>query len=65
MTPTDHVRRMFATFDAKDVSALAAFMTDDVRLRLGNTEPMEPSATGAPVALTGRMLTVDGGLVLR
>jgi ketosteroid isomerase-like protein len=34
MTPTDHVRRMFATFDAKDVSALAAFMTDDVRLRL-------------------------------
>jgi ketosteroid isomerase-like protein len=41
MTPTDHVRRMFATFDAKDVPALAAFMTDDVRLRLGNAEPVQ------------------------
>jgi hypothetical protein len=28
MTPSDHIRTMFATFDAKDVSALAAFMTD-------------------------------------
>jgi ketosteroid isomerase-like protein len=41
MTPTDHVRRIFAAFDAKDVSALAAFMTDDVRLRLGNAEPVQ------------------------
>jgi ketosteroid isomerase-like protein len=41
MTPSDHIRAMFATFDAKDVSALAAFMTDDVRLRLGNAEPVE------------------------
>jgi ketosteroid isomerase-like protein len=41
MTPTDHVRRMFATIDAKDVSALAAFMTDDVRLRLGNAQPVQ------------------------
>ena len=32
---------MFATFDAKDVSALAAFITDDVRLRLGNAEPVQ------------------------
>ena len=40
MTPSDHIRTMFATFDAKDVPALAAFMTDDVRLRLGNTEPV-------------------------
>ena len=32
---------MSATFDAKDVSALAAFMTDDVRLRLGNAEPVQ------------------------
>ena len=38
---TDHIRRIFATFDAKDVSALAAFMTDDVRLRLGNTEAVQ------------------------
>src|ERR1700693_3971339 len=41
VTPTDHVRRMFATFDARDVSALAAFVTDDVRLRLGNAEPVQ------------------------
>jgi ketosteroid isomerase-like protein len=32
---------IFATFDSKDVSALAAFMTDDVRLRLGNAEPVQ------------------------
>ena len=38
MTPTDHARRMFAAFDAKDVSGLAAFVTDDVRLRLGNAQ---------------------------
>jgi ketosteroid isomerase-like protein len=41
MTPSDHIRTMFATFDAKDVSALAAFMTGDVRLRLGNAEPVQ------------------------
>jgi ketosteroid isomerase-like protein len=41
MTPADHVRQMFATFDAKDVSGLAAFMTDDVHLRLGNADPVQ------------------------
>jgi hypothetical protein len=41
MTPSDHIRRMFATFDAKDVSALAKFVTDDVRLRLGNAAPSQ------------------------
>jgi ketosteroid isomerase-like protein len=40
MTPRDQIRTMFATFDAKDVSALAALMTDDVRLRLGNADPL-------------------------
>jgi ketosteroid isomerase-like protein len=44
VTPTEHVRRMFATFDAKDVSGLAAFMTDDVRLRLGNSEAVQGKA---------------------
>ena len=34
------VRAIFEAFDAKDVPALAAFMTDDVRLRLGNAEPV-------------------------
>src|SRR6266581_8621873 len=41
MTASDHIRMIFATFDAKDVSALAAFMTDDVRLRLGNAEAVQ------------------------
>jgi ketosteroid isomerase-like protein len=36
--PAAHVRAIFAAFDAEDVAALAAFMTDDVRLRLGNGE---------------------------
>ena len=41
MTPGDHIRTLFGTFDAQDVSALAAFMTDDVRVRLGNVEPVQ------------------------
>jgi ketosteroid isomerase-like protein len=41
MDPAELVRRVFASFDAKDVSAFASFMTDDVRLRLGNAEPVQ------------------------
>jgi ketosteroid isomerase-like protein len=37
----DCIRRIFATFHAKDVSALAALMPDDVRLRLGNPEAVQ------------------------
>jgi ketosteroid isomerase-like protein len=44
VTPTDQVRPIFAAFDAKDVSAFASFMTDDVRLRLGNAEAVEGKA---------------------
>jgi ketosteroid isomerase-like protein len=33
---SDQLRRVFATFDAQDVPTLAGFMTDDVKLRLGN-----------------------------
>jgi ketosteroid isomerase-like protein len=40
MTPSDHLRRMFGTFDAQDVPRLAGFVTEDVRLRLGNAEPV-------------------------
>jgi ketosteroid isomerase-like protein len=40
----DHVRAIFRGFDAKDVSAFAAFMTDDVQLRLGNAEPVQGKA---------------------
>jgi ketosteroid isomerase-like protein len=38
---SDQIRSIFATFDAKDVSTLAGFMTDDVRLRLGNAEMIQ------------------------
>jgi ketosteroid isomerase-like protein len=41
MTPSNLVRRMFATFDAQDVSGLARFVTDDVRLRLGNSKAVQ------------------------
>jgi ketosteroid isomerase-like protein len=37
-TVSDQLRRVFATFDAQDVSTLSGFMTDDVALRLGNAE---------------------------
>jgi ketosteroid isomerase-like protein len=55
MTPTDHVRRMFATFDSQDVSGFAAFVTDDVRLRLGNAEPLhgKPAFIEAVTAFLG------------
>ena len=41
LSPSDRARAIFAAFDAADVSALAALMTDDVRLRLGNAEAVE------------------------
>jgi ketosteroid isomerase-like protein len=41
---SDRIRKAFATFDAKDISAFAAFMTDDVRLRLGNAEMVQGKA---------------------
>jgi ketosteroid isomerase-like protein len=41
VTKHEQVREIFAAFDAKDVSALAALMTDNVRLRLGNAEVVE------------------------
>jgi ketosteroid isomerase-like protein len=44
MSPSDHARAIFAAFDTKDVSALAAFMSDDVRLRLGNAETAQGKA---------------------
>ena len=41
VSPSDGARAIFAAFDAKDVSTLAAHMTDDVRMRLGNAETVE------------------------
>jgi ketosteroid isomerase-like protein len=44
MAPVDQLREMFGAFDAQDVSALAGFVTDDVRLRLGNAELVQGKA---------------------
>jgi ketosteroid isomerase-like protein len=41
VSPSDYARDLFAALDAKNVPALAALMTDDVHLRLGNAEPVE------------------------
>lgn len=37
----DYIRRVFGTFDARDVATFASFMTDDIRLRLGNADQVE------------------------
>jgi hypothetical protein len=39
---SDHIGPIFMAFDAKEASALAQLVTDDVRLRLGNA----PAAQG-------------------
>lgn len=44
LSPSERARTIFRAFDAKDVSALAALMTDDVRLRLGNAEMRQGKA---------------------
>ena len=44
MRPYERARAIFAAFDLKDVSKLAGFMTDDVRLRLGNADTVEGKA---------------------
>jgi ketosteroid isomerase-like protein len=43
-TVSDQLRRVFATFDAQDVSTLSGFVTDDVALRLGNATMIEGKA---------------------
>lgn len=54
-TPSDRAGAIFAAFDAQDVSTLAAFMTDDVRLRLGNAATVEgkPAFVAAVTAFLG------------
>jgi ketosteroid isomerase-like protein len=44
LSPSERARAIFSAFDAKDVSALVALMTDDVRLRLGNAETVTGKA---------------------
>jgi ketosteroid isomerase-like protein len=36
VTPTELLAQVFAAFDDQDIATLAAFLTDDVELRLGN-----------------------------
>ena len=36
--PYDLIHRVFATFDAHDVPALAEFITDDIHLRIGKAD---------------------------
>jgi len=44
MAVSDRLCRVFASFDAKDVSTLSGFMTDDVALRLGNADTIRGKA---------------------
>jgi 6-methylsalicylate decarboxylase len=41
LSPVGRAHAIFAAFDAKDIAGLAAMMTDDVRLQLGNADPVE------------------------
>jgi ketosteroid isomerase-like protein len=38
LRPLHHAQAIFAAFDDKDVPSLAAMVTDDVRLQLGNSD---------------------------
>jgi len=50
---------MFAAFDAKEVSALADVVTDDVRLRLGNA-PMVEGKSAFVAAVNAFLGSVTG-----
>jgi ketosteroid isomerase-like protein len=38
LSPLHQVQAIFAAFDSKDIAALAALMTDDVRVQIGNAD---------------------------
>jgi ketosteroid isomerase-like protein len=44
LSPLHHAQAIFAAFDAKDITALAELVTDDVRLQLGNADRLEGKA---------------------
>jgi ketosteroid isomerase-like protein len=58
-TASDLLRRVFAAFDANDVSTLAGFMTDDVELRLGNAE-MTKGQAAFVAAVNGFLGSIAG-----
>ena len=43
-SPLHHAQAVFAAFDAKDIDALAALMTEDVRLQIGNADVVNGKA---------------------
>lgn len=43
-SPSDQVRDVLAALDAKDITALAAQLSEDVRARMGNTDPVTGKA---------------------
>jgi ketosteroid isomerase-like protein len=44
LAPLHHAQAIFAAFDAKDLAGLAALVTDDVRLQIGNADVVEGKA---------------------
>jgi ketosteroid isomerase-like protein len=44
MSPLHHVQAIFSAFDSKDIGALAALVTDDVRLQIGNADVVNGKA---------------------
>jgi len=38
LSPLHHAQAILGAFDAKDIGALAALVTDDVRLQIGNAD---------------------------
>jgi hypothetical protein len=59
MSRSDLARAMFAAFDARDVSALAAFMTEGRSVALGNAE-IVAGMSGFDDALTAFLGSVAG-----
>lgn len=50
LEPAEQAARVFAALDAKDVHTLVCLVSDDVRLRLGNTEGLEGNIAFAQAA---------------
>jgi ketosteroid isomerase-like protein len=50
LEPAEQAARVFAALDAKDVETLVCFVSDDVRLRLGNAEDVKGNVAFAQAA---------------
>jgi len=47
VSPATHAHQIFGAFDERNIAALEALVTDDVRLRLGNAEAVDGKAAFA------------------